>query len=264
MWKTWNLPRNEGTRMHRFGDAAICVAVDSAGEGSVLAAMALYAPELPSKAARGGREAPVALPPLSSPSWTRSYAGGAETYELLPGYPPIPVCVRLRESFRLSPGSGLDGWIFSKLEARVSVNGSELGSFPLRLPFKTLYGIPQAGVVCRYDEADFLSSRESVMETLHADPALIAHPVSLRNSSPEPVQVTDLCIYGEQLSIFSIGTRLVSEALHFNFSASGVRMSMDGRGSLPPGATLVAKPRVSGEERFIERSFELFKAMTRI
>jgi len=50
----------------------------------------------------------------------------------------------------------------------------------------------------------------------------------------------------------------------FNFSSSGVRMNLDGQAPLPPGATTIAKPAVSGEERFIVRSFELFKTITRI
>lgn len=265
MWKSWKLPANEGTRVHRFGDAMICVSLDTAGEGSVLAAMAVYAQDLPPESRPSKtRQADIVLPPLSDSAWMRSYIGKADSYELAPGYPPIPICVRLRESFSLSPGAELEGWVFSKLEARLVVGEKVLVSLPLRPPYKTLYGLPEAGVVCRYDEADFLASSEAVMDSLHADPALMAHPVLLKNASQEPVKVTDLCIYGEQLSIFGIGSRLQSEKLHFTFSSSGVRMSLDGRGSLPRGAELIAKPRVSGEERFIERSFEIFKAITRI
>jgi hypothetical protein len=78
------------------------------------------------------------------------------------------------------------------------------------------------------------------------------------------VLVSELCIYGEQLSIISVGSKMQSEKLLFIFSSSGVRMSLDGQGLLPPGSVTITKPLVSGEERFIVRSFELFKTMTRI
>jgi hypothetical protein len=92
----------------------------------------------------------------------------------------------------------------------------------------------------------------------------VAHPVRLKNGSLEPVLVSELCIYGEQLSVYGVDTRMQSERLSFAFSDSGVRMKLDGQGPLPPKAVVLSKPKVSGEERFIERSFELFKAMTRL
>jgi hypothetical protein len=160
----------------------------------------------------------------------------------------------------------LEGWIFSRLEARILVSGQVLASFPLARPMKTLYGTPDAGAICRHDEAQFLASSEPMFDSLFTDPGLIAHPVRLRNSSPEPVRVTELCIYGEQLSIFGSGSgsAMQSERLSFVFGSSGVRMSLDTASSMPDGWKTIARPRVSGEERFIERSFELFKAMTRL
>lgn len=156
------------------------------------------------------------------------------------------------------------GWIFSHLEARILIEGEAMASFALIPPFKTLYGTPDSGVVCRYDEAVFLASEEPATNFSHANPALVAHPVRIRNVSSGPVMVSDLCIYGEQLSIFGTGSHLQSERLLFTFSSSGVRMAIDTQGRVPPGATVLAKPQISGEERAFERSFELFKAMTRI
>jgi hypothetical protein len=172
--------------------------------------------------------------------------------------------VHLRESFFLPPGTTLEGWIFSRIQVRITANEAEVASFPLQRPFKTLYGTPDAGVVCRYDEAEFLASREPIVSSFNAHPGYVAHPVRLRNTSSDPVLVSDLCIYGEQLSIFGVESIMQSERLLFIFSSSGVRMSLDGQAPLPPGATTIARPLVSGEERFIVRSFELFKTMTRI
>ncbi|MBN2874411.1 MAG: hypothetical protein JXM71_04895, partial [Spirochaetales bacterium] len=129
---------------------------------------------------------------------------------------------------------------------------------------KTLYGPPDTGVVCRFDTADFLAAEEPIVSSLHADPRYVAHPVRIRNTSTGSVRVTDLCIYGEQLSIFLADSMLLSERLLFSFSSSGVRMSLDGQSPLTRNAQAIAKPTVSGEERFIVRSFELFKTMTRI
>ena len=263
MWKQWTLPKNEGTRLHEFGTSRICVAVDTAGEGDILAAMPIY-PGATAVSKPAGKKPGLSLPPLTDSAWIRYYMGKDDGYRLAPAYPPLPVCVHLRESFFLPPGTTLEGWIFSRIQVRITAGDAEVASFPLQRPFKTLYGTPDAGVVCRYDEAEFLASREPIVSSFNAHPGFVAHPVRLRNSSPGPVLVSDLCIYGEQLSIFGVESMMQSERLLFIFSASGVRMSLDGQAPLPPEATTIARPRVSGEERFIVRSFELFKTMTRI
>lgn len=261
IWRSWPVPRNEGTAVHRTGGATLCVSIEQAGDGDVLAALARYAED---DAPGAKRAAQLVLPPLDDPAWSRYYSGKADHYELEPGYPELPVCVRLHEPFRLPPGADLRGWIFSHLEAKLKVGHAIAGAFPLKKPYKTLYGPPDAGVICRYDEADFLASDEPATAALHDDPSLVAHPVRLRNSSSDPVLVEELCIYGEQLSVFGVGRHMQSERLLFVFNSSGVRMSLEGQGALPPGAKLLSRPTVSGEERFIERSFELFKAITRI
>ncbi len=255
-WKRWDLPTNEGTRIHRIGDRRVCVAADMVGDQYVLAAMAL-----PPEASKGAR---LSLPSLSDKAWTRFYMDKAEGYELAPAYPPIPTCVRLKQPFSMAPGSTVEGWVFSRVEACVVVGGARVAAFPLATPYKTLYGSPEAGVICRYDEEEFLAAAEPVASSLHADQRFVAHPVRLRNASSEPVEVSDLCIYGEQLSIVGGETSMRSERLLFVFSSSGVRMSLDGQAPLPPGSRVLAKPTVSGEERFIVRSFELFKNITRI
>ncbi len=259
MWKSWTIPREEGTRAHRIGASTLYVGIDEAGDGYVLTALVRYQ-DRPSRSSRAAEP----LPPFADLAWTRRYMGAIEAYQLNPGYPSIPICVKLRESFLLGPGDDVQGWIFSHLEARVCVDDSLVGSFPLRKPYKTLYGTPDAGVICRYDEADFLASREPTLDSLHGDPTLVAHPVRLKNTSAEPILVSDLCIYGEQLSIYAAGSHMQSERLAFSFNQSGVRMSLDGQGLLPPGSRIIARPKVSGEERFIERSFELLRAMTRL
>lgn len=204
------------------------------------------------------------LPPIEDTAWTRTFIGKSTEYGLFPGYPPLPICVKLHESFSLPPGSDIMGWIFSHLEARVIIEDQTIVAFPLLPPFKTLYGTPDSGVVCRYDEAVFLASKEPAMDFFHEDPTLVAHPVHIRNISSEPLMVRDLCIYGEQLSIFGTGNRLQSEGLLFTFSSSGVKMAIDSQGRIPRNATVLAKPHISGEGRAFERSFELFKAITRM
>lgn len=263
-WKRWDVPRNEGSRLHQFGTMQLCVAVDTAGEGDILSTVALY----PEPAAPGSRKSrPVsalALPSFSDRVWTRYLLGNETGYELIPAYPSLPNCVKLTYPFSLPAGTEVDGWIFSRIEVGIRVGETAIASYPMVKPFKTLYGTPDAGVVCRYDEAEFLASEEPVVSSLHADPRYVAHPVRLKNTSQTPIVVSELCIYGEQLSIFSVGPTMRSERLLFLFSASGVRMSLDGQLHLPAGATTIVKPVVSGEERFIVRSFELFKTMTRI
>lgn len=263
MWRQYDLPKSEGTRMHRAGKTILYVAVEVAGEGEVLAAMVSYA-NASIAATRRKTKVVMAVPPLDDPAWSRYYMGTSSTYDIIPGYPDMPVCIKLREPFYLPPAADLRGWIFSHVEARIVVGGSTVASYPLTRPYKTLYGIPEAGIICRHDEADFLASNEPVIDTLNEDPGLVAHPVRLRNTSSEPVLVNELCVYGEQLSILGDGARMQSERLLFIFSGSGVRMSLEGQTELPAGWTQIAKPRVSGEERFIVRSIELFKAMTRM
>jgi len=263
MWRQYDLPKSEGTRVHRAGSTILYIAVEAAGEGDVLAALASYGNPPEGKARRKGKDE-LAVPPLDDPAWWRYSMGSFSTYEIAPGYPAMPVCIRVREPFHLPPAADLRGWIFSHIEARILVGGSTAGSFPLTRPFKTLYGIPEAGIICRHDEADFLASNEPVIDILYKDSGLVAHPVRLRNTSSEPVLVNELCIYGEQLSILGDGSRMQSERILFVFSGSGVRMSLEGQTELPAGWTQIAKPRVSGEERFIVRSIELFKAMTRM
>ncbi|OHD77381.1 MAG: hypothetical protein A3J97_14650 [Spirochaetes bacterium RIFOXYC1_FULL_54_7] len=267
LWKNWNLPVDEGARCHCFGNTSLYVSINTAGDGAVLAAMVRFPEVKPvvKKSNKTARKPSLPeLPPIDDAAWTRAFVGKTQEYGLYPGYPPLPICVRLHESFSLPPGSDIMGWIFSHLEARILINGEDMASFALIPPYKTLYGTPDSGVVCRYDEAEFLASEEPATLFSHANPALVAHPVRIRNSSSGPVKVSDLCIYGEQLSIFGTGSRLQSERLLFTFSSSGVRMAIDSQGRVPRDATVLARPRVSGEERAFERSFELFKAMTRI
>ncbi|MGD9940865.1 MAG: DUF432 domain-containing protein [Clostridia bacterium] len=267
IWKNWPLPVDEGARTHTFGKTSVYVAVDTAGDGMVLAAMVRFADEKTAQkkdSSPARRPATPELPPIEDGAWTRTFMGKATEYGLYPGYPPLPVCVKLHESFMLPPGSDIVGWIFSHLEARILFEGQTMASFPLLPPFKTLYGTQDSGVVCRFDEAIFLASEEPATDFYHQDPALVAHPVRIRNTSSEPLMVSDLCIYGEQLSIYSTGNQLQSEGLQFTFSSSGVKMSIDNQRKVPRDATVLAKPRVSSEGRAFERSFELFKAITRM
>lgn len=263
MWRQYDLPKNEGTRVHRAGKTILYVAVEAAGEGDVLAALISYDNPPEAKTSRKGKDM-LAVPPLDDPAWSRYSMGSHSAYEIAPGYPAMPVCIKVREPFYLPPAADLRGWIFSHIEARILVGGSAVGSFPLARPFKTLYGIPEAGIICRHDEADFLASNEPVIDVLSTDSGLVAHPVRLKNTSSEPVLVNELCVYGEQLSILGNGSRMQSERILFVFSGSGVRMSLEGQADLPAGWIQIAKPRVSGEERFIVRSIELFRAMTRM
>ena len=267
IWKNWKLPLDEGARCHSFGKTSLYVSIETAGDGAVLAAMSTFHEDKPAqkkgKTQKSNPSMPE-LPPIDDPIWTRAFVGKTQEYGLYPGYPPLPICARLHESFALPPGSDIMGWIFSHLEARILIDGETMASFALIPPYKTLYGTPDSGVVCRYDEAVFLASEEPATDFSHANPALVAHPVRIRNASSGPVTVSDLCIYGEQLSIFGTGSRLQSERLLFTFSSSGVRMAIDSQGRVPRGATVLAKPQISGEERAFERSFELFKAITRI
>ena len=148
MWEQYDVPKSEGTRIHRVGDTLVCVAVEMAGEGDLLAIMPISGAAKPdARQARGKRQQSIALPPLDAPAWSRHFIGRASEYQLTPGYPSIPVCVKLREPFSLQPGSDLRGWIFSRIEARIVVANIDLASFPLAKPFKTLYGTPEAGVV---------------------------------------------------------------------------------------------------------------------
>jgi len=264
MWKHWELPRDEGTRLHSIGDVKIYVAMDIAGEGEVLATLPIY-PEAAPVVKKPGRAKPLfSLPPLSDAVWTRYFMGKQDTYSIFPSYPPLPVCVKLNQPFLLPPGADLEGWVFSRIEAKIMVDDTTVASYPLAVPFKTLYGTPDAGVVCRYDQAEFLAASEPVVSSMHADPRFVAHPVRLRNTSSTALMVSDLCIYGEQLSIFEVDSMLHSERILFSFSASGVRMSLDGQAPLTRKAQILVKPSVSGEERFIVRSFELLKTMTRL
>lgn len=257
-WGSWPLPKDEGAREHRFGDTTLVVAADKAGEGDVLAAAVLYG--------RGGRtpgkkSRVLALPPPGDPAWKRVHTPSAGDYSLMPGYPSLPVCLSLRQPFILAPGARVEGWICSHAEARLVLGGAEAVSLPLARPYKTLYGSPESGVVCRHDETDFLAGDELLLASLKSDPRLIAHPVRLHNASSAPVSVAELCVYGEQLSVLADAGGLRSERLSFVFSESGVKMRLDG--AVPQGSAVLAKPRVSGEERFIERSFEVWKAITK-
>lgn len=285
IWKTWPLPLDEGARCHQFRNTTLHIAVERAGEGTVLAAMVQYDTgnnaTLPDEGTAAGVVAKTtpgrgkrrkaaqqqvmdSLPPLEDPSWTRAFAGQRSEYALVPAFPAIPVCIHLHEPFSLPSGSDINGWVFSHLEARILISGEPMAAFPLRPPFKTLYGTPDSGVVCRYDEAIFLASEEPATGLSHADRALIAHPVRIRNPSSSTVKVSDLCIYGEQLAIYDFHGQLQSDGLLFTFSSSGVRMGMDSQARAPRAAQILAKARVSSEERAFERSFELFKAMTRM
>lgn len=264
LWRSWELPRNEGSRIHKLGDVHICVAVQQAGEGDILATMPIYPDPSPSDKKPARTKASLSLPSLSDAAWTRFFMGKENTYDIVPSYPPLPVCVHLKDPFSLPPGSTLEGWIFSKIEASIHVKNVTVASYPLSQPHKTLYGTPDAGVVCRYDEAEFLASSEPIVSSFNKDPRYVAHPVRLKNLSSEPVMVSDLCIYGEQLSIYEVDSKMQSERIIFIFTSAGVRMSLDWQSQVPPGAITIAKPAVSGEERLIERSFALFKTITRI
>jgi len=259
MWNTWELPPEGKPRRHDLGLATLYVGTDSAGEGTVLTALVAY-----DGAAPGGKRRPVPAPRADDARWTRSFLDGRSGYEVAPAYPAIPVCVHLAESFSLQPGSRLSGWIFSRAEVELKTNGKSLRRFPLEPPRKTLFGRSDSGIVCRHEEAAFLASDEPAFAVVDADQTLVAHPVRVHNGSGGPIEVTELCFYGEQLSIFAVGSDLVSEPISFEFSASGMRMGVQSQGRAPEGSRILAQARVSGEERFIERSFELLRAMTRI
>ena len=114
MWKHWTLPKNEGTRLHEFGTSRICVAVDTAGEGDILAAMPIY-PDIAAVTKPTGRKPGLSLPPLTDSSWIRYYMGKDDGYRLAPAYPPLPKWRRFRCSgrsrrftARLTPASSAD------------------------------------------------------------------------------------------------------------------------------------------------------------
>ncbi len=233
------------------------VTVDSAGESPIIAVRSYnYV-----KAAKQQHEP---IPPQDDPSWTRAFLGKASGYDLLPAYDDKPVCVRLHESFTLPPGASARGWIFTHTNAEIHVEGQNIIHIPLKPVFKTLYGSQSGGIVCVFAKSGFLAADDLDYTSIHDDPSTVAHPVRIKNNSDFIVVIEELCVYGEQLSIFRREQHLQSETLIFNFSGSGVRMNIESSGKLPPNTQVLVRPRISGEEKAFERSVELFKAITRM
>ncbi len=263
LWNTYSFPWQEGIKIHELGETSICVAIEQAGEGKLISVLPVYKTHTEQKKkAKTGK--PVYIPPMTDPAWIRMLVSNGSEYSLLPAYPGLPVCIKLKEAFLLPAGAELEGWIFSRPEAQIWLANSLVASLPLRPPHKTLFGQPDTGIVCRYDEAEFLATGEPLFEAMIADPSLVSHPVRLKNSSQEGMLVEELCIYGEELSIFAQGDRMMSEKLSFVFSASGLKMSLIGQDPASSGWMLLTRPKISGEERFRVRSIELLRAITRL
>ncbi len=263
LWSRWGLPETEKTgapRIHRIGLASILVTVDSAGESPIIAVRS-YLTASPGKSLK---QAPEPIPPQDDPSWMRAFLGDASGYDLLPAYDDKPVCVQLLEPFTLPPGASARGWIFTNTNAEIHVEGQNIIHIPLKPVFKTLYGTPSGGIVCIFAKSGFLAADDLDYTSIHDDPSTVAHPVRIKNNSDLAVVIHELCVYGEQLSIFRRGERLQSETLIFSFSGSGVRMNIESPGKLPQDTEILVRPRISSEEKAFERSVELFKAITRM
>lgn len=248
LWTTHDTPRPGREARHDLGRSTLLV---RAGDGGSTLSLALA-----SGAGRAARAAEA--------DWSTTLTGEAPSYELRPTYPAIPVCVRLATPLVLPPGAMAEGWIRSTLDVELSVAGRAMAVFQPDPVFKTLYGKTNAGIVCRFGSSELVLSDDPPDPPADASPVSVLHPVRVRNVSDGPVRVGDLCLYGDQLSVYSLGGTLRSERVSFAFSESGVRMSVDGHSRPPRDWTCLVKPRVSGEEAALDRSIELFRAITRM
>lgn len=257
-WSTWGLPEGISpgtTRKHVIGETEIHTALDHAGDGTVLL---MYA--RPSSETATG----LPLPDFSDPVWLRTYTGKERRYALLPAYPDLPLCIRLQQAFILPPMSTIQGWLHSYVHAEIHINDDRIASFPLKPLYKTLYGTTTSGILCAAINGKFLTADEPDYRLAESDPSTIAHPVRIKNAGNEAVSIQELCVHGSQLSIFQWQKHLFSERILFTFGQSRVRMSIEGLPHRSKDLLTLAEPLVSGEDKVIDRSIEVFRALTRM
>jgi hypothetical protein len=257
-WSTWGLPdgnSQDQPRRHRIGETDIYTGLDHAGDDAILLMLAR-----PGSAAEAG----LALPDCKDSSWLRTYTGKAQRYALLPAYPELPLCIRLRQAFILPPMSSIQGWLYSYINAEIHIGDSRISSFPLKPLYKTLYGTTTSGILCYAIEGKFLTADEPDYQLAERDPSCLAHPVRIKNTTTEAVNIQELCVHASQLSIFQWQGHLFSEKILFTFGQSRVRMSIEGMHHRGKDVLTLADPLISGEDKVIDRSIEVLRALTRM
>ncbi|MBU0937040.1 MAG: hypothetical protein KKI09_03900 [Spirochaetes bacterium] len=285
IWSTWGIPESCGTaaaRTHRIGAGTIRTAIWKTGSNTLLAisnqidAPTWTMPGFPGTATpRLCFPAESALdeqgfPELGGPGWMYAWLGKERRYALLPAYPELPVCVRLRHPVMLPPMTNIQGILASYVQAELHIGSHKAATLPLQALQKTLYGSTTSGLVCYVVDGSFipddlLDDNGGLKQAdQDFDASRILHPVRIRNNTSEVVHIQDLCVYGSQLSIFRKGRQLFSEKIQFAFGPSRVRMSIESSPRRSSDTVILAEAQTSGEDTVIERSIEMLRAITRM
>lgn len=250
-WGSYPVPSGSEVTRHRFGTTTMHISqgrpVPGEPELPVMKVAITYGPD-------DGSVEPV---------WSFLVPARMDhSYIIRPVYPSDPVCIRIDTPLSLARDATLEGWFTSIIDLELVTGGLAVTTYPLEPPFRTLFGSPDKGLVCRFGNAAFEFQESAAKASIRGCQARVLHPVRLRNSSDDKITVQDLVLYGEQLSAFWTGTHLQSETVAFTFGDSGVRMSVDSQGKRPADWTTLATPRVSSEELALGRSIQLLKSIT--
>ncbi|HAP43959.1 MAG: hypothetical protein A2087_10640 [Spirochaetes bacterium GWD1_61_31] len=271
IWSAYSLP--EGNRpadwqVHNIGDCHIHVGCERSGDQASLFLLTRH-DELP-RLLPPDCPPPSREPPRSADDrrWQRCAIGKLTEYQLLPVYPTLPLCIHLDRAVSLPPGGILQGWLFSSASAEIRVGDVPLTTVAPRTLHKTLYGNTTDGVVC-HDLSSPLLDKATADDPLSGNPPAgppdsVAHPIRIRNSSGETVVIQELCVYGSQLSIFRKQQQLFSETIQFTFGPTRIKMGVEPLSRRDHTILTLAEAKIGGEEKVLERSLEVLKALTRM
>jgi len=193
--------------------------------------------------------------------WTRWAAcTGTGDVEIAPGLPALPLLVDPEDEFYVLPNGEARIYVRIPLSVVVKVHDDFdqlLGEFPTETLSQTWFGETDSGELCYW-----LSSGVHRERFENLDESGVQAPVTIINDSPEPLQVSRVCLRVAGLSIFRTENSLWTNetVVRYQGGKSPSKVAIkSGPPSDAPAAHLVAGPRSAVPVTAVARTFRTLR-----
>ena len=169
--------------------------------------------------------------------------------------PGQPVIIKPDVVQKIMPGQVVSAYCSIPLLIKMSVDGSELGEYPIIVLSKTWFGEPDEGVLGHSLKGEVVSS----VDKLTQSPVYAVSTIQIENKSSELLSFDRICLRTEYMGLFKSGKELSP-------CTSICRLVYTGKDRMsrinylnPPGKgiKIIAPPRVKQGQNLLFKSFQI-------
>ena len=199
-------------------------------------------------------------------SWSQSALLAAAELTVRPALAPRPYEVLTPQPTSILPGVEIDGYIFLPLYAELLVAGGPvLISIPLGPRKTSWFGSPQEGILCDAASSAFDAAGDVGGFLAKPAPDTAICPVTIKNNLTESMDLAQLCIPTDFLSVYGREGLFATDRVICSFSADN--MQVKPRRGMDPllGKMEIRHPARKGPEtKLFSRSIDILRYLAGI